>query len=125
MFGLFNGMVRPYTSLPVFWKYWMYWVNPSTYWLGGILGATLDGIPVRCAPHETAVFDAPPNQTCQDYAGAFADMSGGFLLNPDATSGCEYCPISSGNQYLATLNIEASQKWRSELSLVVHCQNRA
>ncbi|KFH46163.1 Brefeldin A resistance protein-like protein [Hapsidospora chrysogenum ATCC 11550] len=113
MFGLFNGMVRPYTSLPVFWKYWMYWVNPSTYWMGGILGATLDGIPVRCAPHETAVFDAPPSQTCQDYAGVFADMSGGFLVNPDATSGCEYCPISSGNQYLATLNIETSQKWRN------------
>ena len=27
MFGLFNGVVRPYASLPVFWKYWMYWVG--------------------------------------------------------------------------------------------------
>lgn len=27
MFGLFNGVVRPYASLPVFWKYWMYWVS--------------------------------------------------------------------------------------------------
>lgn len=39
-------------------------------------------------------------------------MSGGFLLQPDATSGCQYCPYRSGNEYLATLNIEASQKWR-------------
>jgi ATP-binding cassette, subfamily G (WHITE), member 2, SNQ2 len=32
MFSLFNGVVRPYSNLPVFWKYWMYYVNPSTYW---------------------------------------------------------------------------------------------
>jgi hypothetical protein len=32
MFTLFNGVVRPYSTLPVFWKYWMYWLNPSTYW---------------------------------------------------------------------------------------------
>jgi ATP-binding cassette subfamily G (WHITE) protein 2 (SNQ2) len=23
MFSLFNGVVRPYASLPVFWRYWM------------------------------------------------------------------------------------------------------
>lgn len=27
MFSLFNGVVRPYASLPVFWRYWMYWVS--------------------------------------------------------------------------------------------------
>ncbi|KFA55675.1 hypothetical protein S40293_05291 [Stachybotrys chartarum IBT 40293] len=113
MFGLFNGVVRPYTQLPVFWRYWMYWVNPSTYWIGGILAATLDGIPVQCDVSETAQFDAPPGQTCQEYAGGFANSSGGYLLNPDATSGCQYCPYQSGNQYLTTLNISASQKWRN------------
>ncbi|KAI9869551.1 MAG: hypothetical protein M1823_009032, partial [Watsoniomyces obsoletus] len=112
MFTLFNGVVRPYESLPVFWKYWMYWVNPSTYWIGGILAATLDGAVVECAPMETAMFDSPPNQTCQEYAGSFAGMSGGYLLNPDATSGCQYCPYSNGNQFLQTLNIVAGQKWR-------------
>ncbi|RSL70184.1 hypothetical protein CEP53_001930 [Fusarium sp. AF-6] len=112
MFSLFNGVVRPYSMLPVFWRYWMYYVNPSTYWIGGMLAATLDGAPVRCAPEETAKFDAPPNQTCQDYAGDFAKSAGGYLLNPDATSGCQYCPYTSGNQYLESLNIDASDKWR-------------
>lgn len=80
--------------------------------IGGILSATLDGIPIQCDPMETAVFDSPPGQTCQEYAGEFANMSGGFLLEPDATSNCQYCPYRTGNEYLATLNIEASQKWR-------------
>lgn len=112
MFGLFNGVVRPFSELPVFWKYWMYYINPSTYWIGGMLAATLDGIPVQCDPSETARFDPPPNQTCEDYAQSFADMAGGYLLNRDATEGCMYCPYQQGNQYLSTLNISASEKWR-------------
>lgn len=114
MFSLFNGVMRPYSTLPVFWRYWMYYVNPSTYWIGGMLAATLDGTPVRCATEETAKFDAPPNQTCRDYAGAFAKSAGGYLLNPDDTSGCQYCPYTSGNQYLESLNINASDKWRGK-----------
>ncbi|KAI1477578.1 ABC-2 type transporter-domain-containing protein [Daldinia eschscholtzii] len=112
MFGLFNGVVRSYSALPVFWRYWMYWVNPATYWIGGMLAATLDGVPVRCDPSETAQFDAPPNQTCQSYAGDFAQSAGGYLLNPEATSGCQYCPYTVGNQYLTTLNVNADEKWR-------------
>ncbi|KAH7324186.1 ABC-2 type transporter-domain-containing protein [Stachybotrys elegans] len=112
VFSLFNGVVRPYSALPVFWRYWMYYVNPSTYWIGGVLAATLNGIDVRCDVSETARFDTPPGQTCQDYAGAFASQAGGYLLNPDATSNCEYCPFTSGNQYLSSLNIQADQKWR-------------
>jgi ABC-type multidrug transport system permease subunit len=93
----------------------MYYANPSTYWIGGMLAATLDGAPVECSSEETAKFDAPPGQTCQEYAGAFAKTAGGYLLNPDATSACEFCPISSGNDYLASLNIKAGDKWRGKL----------
>ena len=112
MFSLFNGVVRPYAMLPVFWKYWMYWVNPSTWWIGGVLAATLHDIPVECAVSETAHFNVPAGQTCTSYAGAFAQSAGGYLLNPSATSDCQYCPYSTGDQYLATLNIYADQKWR-------------
>lgn len=113
MFGLFNGVVQSYSMLNVFWKSWMYWANPATYWIGGMLAATLDGVPVQCAPSETARFDVPQNQTCQSYAGEFARTAGGYLLNPDATSDCQYCPYSSGNQYLTTLNINSDDKWRN------------
>jgi ABC-type multidrug transport system permease subunit len=116
MFSLFNGVVRPYEQLSVFWRYWMYYVNPSTYWIGGMLAATLDGQPVECTPAETAQFDAPPGQTCQEYAGSFANASGGYLLNPDSTSVCQYCPYETGNDYLRTLNISADEKWRSKSS---------
>ncbi|KAG9860710.1 putative ABC transporter, partial [Aureobasidium melanogenum] len=112
MFSLFNGVVRPYASLPVFWRYWMYYINPSTYWISGVLAKTLNGIRVECTPSETAMFNVPNGQTCQSYAGAFAASAGGYLLNPDATADCQYCPYEYANGYLATLNIKASQAWR-------------
>ncbi|EME46118.1 ABC transporter-like protein [Dothistroma septosporum NZE10] len=112
MFSLFNGVVRPYSMLPVFWRYWMYWVNPSTWWIGGVLAATLNGIPIECTDTETAHFDAPPGQTCASYAGAFAQSAGGYLLNPTASNDCQYCQYTSANQYLQTLNISPNDKWR-------------
>lgn len=121
MFGLFNGVVRPYSMMPVFWRYWMYYVNPSTYWIGGVLSATLHNIPVQCAPSETARFDAPPGQTCGQYAAAFASASPGYIVDPDATSLCQYCPYSVGDDYLATINVYASDKWRDFAIFLAFC----
>lgn len=124
MFSLFNGVVRPYASLPVFWRYWMYWINPSTYWIGGVLAATLHGIPVECTTDETAHFDAPPGQTCTSYAGKFVTQAGGYLLNPNANTDCQYCQYSTGDDYLSSLNIHASQKWRDfGIFLIFVCSN--
>ncbi|KAI9711691.1 MAG: hypothetical protein M1828_001802 [Chrysothrix sp. TS-e1954] len=128
MFSLFNGVVRPYSQLPVFWKYWMYYVNPSTWWIGGVLSATLHNIPVDCTPSETAQFTPPPGQTCQQYAGAFAQQAGGYLLaaTRDSTSLCQYCPYSTGDDYLSTLNISPGDKWRDfGVFLVFVCSNYA
>lgn len=113
MFGLFNGVVRPHSDLPAPWRYTVYYINPATYYVGGVLAATLHDQPVRCALQETARFDVPSGQTCLSYAGAFAQEAGGYLLNPNATVDCQYCPYSVGDQYLATLNIEYGQKWRN------------
>ncbi|KAL9602675.1 MAG: hypothetical protein Q9219_001665 [cf. Caloplaca sp. 3 TL-2023] len=105
MFSLFNGVVRPYEQLSVFWKYWMYHANPSTYWIGGVLAATMPDLPVRCAPQEAAYFDPPPPLTCTQYAGNFVTQAArGYLINPDDTSRCGYCPYATGEEYMATLN---------------------
>ncbi|KAL5121843.1 ATP-binding cassette transporter snq2 [Pleosporales sp. CAS-2024a] len=121
MFGLFNGVVRPYSDTPLFWRYAMYYVNPSTYWLAGVLAATLDGLPVHCLPSETPVFDPPTGQTCAQYARAFLRAQPGYLLNPDALSACHYCPYTLGNDYLATLHVKASHKWRDLAIFLAFC----
>lgn len=117
MFSLFNGAVRPYSQLSVFWKYWMYYLNPSTYWIGGVLAATVGGVSVVCAAGEAAVLVPPPGESCLQYAGAWLEsmnggMGSGYLINPNAMTACEYCPYKSGAEYLATVNIFPGDKWR-------------
>lgn len=113
MFGLFNGVVRPYSMMPVFWRYFVYYLNPSTYWIGGVLAATLHNIPVECEGTETAVFNAPPGQTCAVYAADFLARAPGYLLNGQSTEGCQYCPYTRGDDYLSTINISVGDKWRN------------
>lgn len=113
MFSLFNGVVRPYSQLSVWWRYWMYHLNPSTYWIGGVLAATLRDIPVQCGPGEAATFNPPPGQTCSQYAQSYVNQIGtGYLTNPSATTDCGYCQYSSGVEYMAGLNINPSDKWK-------------
>ena len=91
----------------------MYYVNPSTYWIGGVLAATLNNTPVECTDAEAAYFNPPPGSTCSSYANAFVEMAGqGYLTNPDATENCGYCQFSSGVEYMQTLNIVPSDKWK-------------
>ena len=113
MFSLFNGVVRPYEQLSVFWRYWMYYLNPSTYWIGGVIAATLRDIPVQCAPQEAARFDPPPGQTCGQYAGAFVVSAGrGYLTNPEATAACGYCQYKDGVEYMRSINVVPGDKWK-------------
>ncbi|OQE21726.1 hypothetical protein PENSTE_c011G08630 [Penicillium steckii] len=114
MVNLFNGIVRPYADYPVFWKYWMYYVNPVTWWLRGVLSAVLPPVTIECASLEATHFDPPPGQTCQEYAGNFVDnLAGvGYLVDGNAMSDCQYCPYADGTEYMANLNVHAGDKWR-------------
>jgi len=91
----------------------MYYVNPSTWWLGGVLAAVLGNFPIQCTEGETTLFNPPPNETCGTYANTLvAQMGAGYITNPDATTNCGYCQYANGNEYLATLNISPGDKWR-------------
>ncbi|PKY06821.1 pleiotropic drug resistance protein, ABC superfamily [Aspergillus campestris IBT 28561] len=114
MVNLFNGIVRPYSTYPVFWKYWMYYVNPVTWWLRGVIAAVFPAVQVHCSPKEATHFNPPPGSTCADHAGAFVDKLArvGYLVNPDASTDCQYCPYKDGTEYMSMLNVHDGDKWR-------------
>ncbi|RMZ87063.1 hypothetical protein DV736_g5713, partial [Chaetothyriales sp. CBS 134916] len=113
MVSLFNGVVRPYADIPVFWRYWMYWINPSTWWIGGVLASVLGDFTVKCKEGEMTIFNPPPGQTCVGYAGDWVQSTQrGYLTNPNATSACGYCPYRNGEEYLRTINVSPGDKWR-------------
>ncbi|GME24594.1 ABC transporter-like protein [Neofusicoccum parvum] len=106
----FCGVVVPYATLPYFWKSWMYHVTPFRYLLEGFLGLLTHGQRVQCDSTEIARFNAPPGQTCESYAGPFAQASGYVQTNADGS--CGYCQYATGDQFAASFNAFNRLVWR-------------
>ncbi|KAG2413643.1 hypothetical protein HFD88_002832 [Aspergillus terreus] len=103
---LFCGIFVPYTQLNVFWKYWLYWLNPFNYVVSGMLTFGIWDAKVTCNADEFAFFD-PTNGTCGEYLADYMRGDGWRinLTNPDATSACKVCQYREGSDFLTTLNI--------------------
>jgi ABC-type multidrug transport system permease subunit len=54
----------------------------------------------------------PAGQTCGKYLEAYATAAGGSIYNPSATSDCQYCALSNADQYLASVSISYTTRWR-------------
>jgi ATP-binding cassette subfamily G (WHITE) protein 2 (PDR) len=104
--------LQPPSQLPGFWLF-MYRVSPFTYWIGGLVATMLAGRQVYCSDREISVFDPPSGQTCGAYLQEYVSAAGGTIQNPSATSSCEYCSLSNSNQFLASVSISYSDRWRN------------
>ncbi|KAK5720448.1 hypothetical protein LTR17_015005 [Elasticomyces elasticus] len=103
----FCGVLVPYQQINVFWRYWIYWMNPFNYLMGSLLTFTTYGVDVQCKESEFAIFDTPAGQTCAEYLAGYLQGMGSRsnLVNPDATSGCQVCQYRNGADYLYALNL--------------------
>ena len=109
----FNGVLQPPSDLPGFWIF-MYRVSPFTYLVGGFAGTGLKDRAVVCARNELAVFDPPVGQSCGGYMAKYIQGGApGSLLNPEATNGCEYCPLRNADQFLARSWIDPADGTRN------------
>jgi ATP-binding cassette, subfamily G (WHITE), member 2, SNQ2 len=75
----------------------MYYISPVTYLIGGVLSAVLNDVPVVCNAQEMVHFSPPNGETCGAYAAEFLTTALGYLVNPNATTNCEYCQLSEAN----------------------------
>jgi ATP-binding cassette, subfamily G (WHITE), member 2, PDR len=109
----FSGVLQKPSSLPGFWKF-MWRVSPLTYLLAGWSATGLKGRVVDCASNELAVFDTPNGTTCAEYLQRYFEAGApGRLLNPQATGGCEYCPLQNAEQFLALSDISSGDVYRN------------
>ncbi|OAQ31960.1 hypothetical protein K457DRAFT_71238 [Linnemannia elongata AG-77] len=111
--NLFCGIVMPYASMPKFWRSWLYWLDPYHYIVEGLVTTQLHGLDVRCRDTEFSIFEPPSGQTCVQFAGAFLQRATGYLNNPDATTGCQYCQYSKGQDFYKNLNMDIAHRWRN------------
>ncbi|KAF7587376.1 hypothetical protein BBP40_007342 [Aspergillus hancockii] len=118
----FCGVLVPYSQINVFWRYWVYYLNPFNYLMGSMLVFDLWDSPVNCADREFAIFDTPNGTTCADYLSSYLQGmgKGANLVNPDATSGCRVCQYTTANDYLYTVNLkEYYYGWRDAAIVVI------
>ncbi|CAK9785424.1 ABC transporter [Cutaneotrichosporon oleaginosum] len=101
----FAGIMIPYPAITAFWRYWLYYLDPFTYLMQGLLTFPIWNEPVQCKSFEYGYLDPPAGQTCGQYFENFLQYATGYVNNPDATSNCEYCGYAKGSEYLASMNI--------------------
>ncbi|KAL2812679.1 ATP-binding cassette transporter [Aspergillus cavernicola] len=108
----FCGVMQVPSALPGFWIF-MYRLSPFTYWVGGMASTQVHDREVICSSTELSIFDPPANTTCQEYMSDYIAVAGGSLQVPDATSQCQFCPLTVADQYLAGSEIYWSERWRN------------
>ncbi|KAF4944492.1 hypothetical protein FGADI_12668 [Fusarium gaditjirri] len=109
---IFCGVLAPKGTLPGFWKF-MYYVSPFTYLVGGMLATGVANTEVTCASNELLPITPPNGSTCTEYMGDYIKAVGGYFVDPDATSNCEFCTVRYTNKYLAGVNIDYADRWRN------------
>ncbi|PLB46038.1 hypothetical protein P170DRAFT_458215 [Aspergillus steynii IBT 23096] len=108
----FCGVGVAKADLPGFWIF-MYRLSPATYLVSGVLSTALTGSKIICAPHEILRMQPAANLTCGEYMSDFIRNAGGYLLDEDARDQCEYCRLTSTDDYLATFDIYYTDRWRN------------
>ncbi|CAG8076282.1 unnamed protein product [Penicillium salamii] len=118
----FCGVVVPYSSMQPFWRYWIYYLDPFNYLVGGLFGEVIWDVKVKCEASEFVKFAAPSGQTCGQYMSDFLSSQPGYLLDANSTGTCSFCQYSQGSDYAKTFNLnEKYYSWRDTGITALFC----
>ncbi|OJJ46232.1 hypothetical protein ASPZODRAFT_133248 [Penicilliopsis zonata CBS 506.65] len=109
---IFNGVLASPSALPGFWIF-MYRLSPFTYLVSAVLSTGVAGTSVECSGIEVLHFAPPSGQNCSTYLAEYMSLAGGQVLNPASTTDCEFCSLSTTDEFLAAVNIYYSDRWRN------------
>jgi ABC-type multidrug transport system permease subunit len=82
----------------------MYRVSPFSYLVGGMLATGVANVEVTCSSIEVLRVD-PAFGNCGEYFAQYVGFAGGKVLNPAATSACEFCSVADTNVFLGAVGI--------------------
>ncbi|KAH6651607.1 ABC transporter [Truncatella angustata] len=109
----FAGTLSPKPSTPTGWR-WYYDISPLFYFSEGTTADMLYDLEITCEASEAYVFQIPSNgTTCQDYAKDFLQTATGYLLNPGASSDCQYCRYKNGQSYYSQWGYDFANRYRN------------
>lgn len=108
----FCGVLASPDQMPQFWIF-LYRASPLSYYVSAVLSTGLANVDVTCASNEFVTLNPPGGQTCREYMAEHISTAGGYLLEPYATSNCQFCKIKETNAYLANINAYYDDRWRN------------
>lgn len=92
----------------------MYRVSPFTYLVSSLLSTSLANADVQCAPFEVRnILQTPLGETCGQYLSEYMASAGGAVYNENSTENCEFCPLASTSEFLASVNVFYTDRWRN------------
>ncbi|KAK7957645.1 ABC-2 type transporter-domain-containing protein [Apiospora saccharicola] len=116
---VFCGVLVQPDDLLRFWIF-VYRASPLTYFIDGMVVASLANTRIRCSAVQLLHIDiprgSPATTTCGSYLGPFLRYAGGYVENPEATATerCLYCPVDRTNHLLLRFGIHAEQSaWQN------------
>lgn len=103
-------MVSP-KDLPGFWKF-VWRASPLTYLIAGLSLAGLSHADITCSDTQVLIINPPSGTTCGNYLDPYVQSAGGAVMNPAASTSCQYCPISNANAVIhGSLGIGWENPW--------------
>jgi ATP-binding cassette subfamily G (WHITE) protein 2 (PDR) len=109
---VFCGAMVSQSAMPGFWIF-MYRLSPMTYFIGGYLSNAVAHTEVHCSSDEFRVVTPANNLTCGEFFSPYIEAVGtGYVRDPLSTTECEFCPLSNTDDWLASVDVSYSQKWR-------------
>jgi pleiotropic drug resistance (PDR) family protein len=117
---IFCGVLAQPDQFPRFWIF-MYRLSPFTYMVSGMLSVGLAKSTVQCAQNELIRFEPRQGQTCGEYMQPWTSVAGGYLVDNQTTSGCEFCAIDSTDAFLEQIGSSYSTVWRNFGILWAYC----
>jgi hypothetical protein len=75
-------------------------MQPSRADKGGMITSAVSRTAIVCADNELLRFEPTDGQTCEAYMAPYISQAGGYLIDPAAGAACEYCTLSTTDQFL-------------------------
>jgi len=107
-----TSVLVPPASLPKIWNL-IYQITPVNYFANSLLSTGISGITIECAKNEIVLLNPPTGKSCESYLYEYLKLAGGNLLNPQAYSQCEYCPVSDTSSLLGNIGVHFDKRWRN------------
>ncbi|TGZ84441.1 hypothetical protein EX30DRAFT_131 [Ascodesmis nigricans] len=109
----FCGVVVPFYVIPVFWRYWMYWLSPFTHLMNAFLGPLVHNLRIDCAENEFAVVTLPSTvSTCAEYLEESRRVSGMGRIEELGGGRCRVCQFADGDEFARSFNFNYGRRWR-------------